>query len=491
MARLELVLAFLLVVSIVPAAEAQLAPRVWLEHAEDDLAGLWMRDELAGEPVGSFPTFVCADGAPWVASDPCPSLANAPEWIRSELGRQYIRMVSRQVYTYGVIFHLTGNESALARARAGTRYIMEHAWDPETGSVATFIAEGKPHPAPGQRTTQSLAYALVGPSFYYYLTRDAETLEYIRSVRRHIFEAYWSDQWKMLRWTNADFGDDTADRKELVAQLDQINAYMLLMLPLLEGEERARWEADLRRLVDAMLRDFHDPASSRFYGYVHDEKGKQWGERHNDFGHTIKAWWMLYLVSQRLDEKEWGELSQKGIDASLKAAFVRRNLADAPAWQAGVMREAAGDDPFYYVWSNSPDGIGIAWWEWCELDQAAATMALSDPAYTRYLDESYRTYFASLVDPVNGGVYSFPGDTRGAKAHHWQNGYHAAEHALVGYLASAMQRNETFRLYFAFPASLDPPPAPAYYFDAEETRRRSMETLQGGLKKTRVSYRRR
>lgn len=370
MARLELVLAFLLIVSIVPAAEAQMAPREWLEHAEDELAGLWMRDELAGEPVGSFPTFVCADGAPWVASDPCPSLANAPEWIRSELGRQYIRMVSRQVYTYGVIFHLTGNESALARARAGTRYIMEHAWDPETGSVATFIADGKPHPATGQRTTQSLAYALVGPSFYYYLTRDAETLEYIRSVRRHIFEAYWSDQWKMLRWTNADFGDDTADRKELVAQLDQINAYMLLMLPLLEGEERARWE-------------------------------------------------------------------------------------------------------------------------WCELDQAAATMALSDPAYTRYLDESYRTYFASLVDPVNGGVYSFPGDARGAKAHHWKNGYHAAEHALVGYLASAIQRKETFRLYFAFPASVDPPPAPAYYFDAEETLRRSMETLQGGLKKTRVSYRRR
>lgn len=488
MSRFKVVACVFLLVLNALVAEAQVASCEWLEHAEKDLGGLWMRDELAGDPVGSFPTFVCADGAPFVASDPCPSFADAPDWIKSELGRQYIRMVSRQVYTYGVIYHLTGNETALERARAGTQYIMERAWDRKTGSVATFIAEGSPGPEPEQRTTQSLAYALVGPSFYYYLTRDAETLEYIRSVRRHIFDAYWSDEWKMLRWTNADFGDDTADRKELVSQLDQINAYMLLMLPLLEGKERSTWEADTRRLVDAMLRDFLDAPGNRFYGYIHDEKGKRWGERHNDFGHTIKAWWMLYLVSQRLGEGEWNDLAQKGIDASLNGAFVRRSIADAPEWQAGVMREAAGDDPFYYVWANRPDGIGIAWWEWCELDQAASTMALSDPAYTRFLDETYQTFFASLVDQVHGGTYGFPGDTRGAKAHHWQNGYHAAEHALVGYITSAMQHGDGFRLYFAFVPSAAQTTAPAYYFDVKETGRRVMETIDGGLKKVRVSY---
>jgi hypothetical protein len=397
-------------------------------------------------------------------------------------------MVSRQVYTYGVIYHVTGNETALERARAGTRFIMQRAWDPKSGSVATFLADGKPGPKPGQRTTQSLAYALLGPSFYYYLTRDPETLVFIESVRRHIFERYWSKEWKMLAWTLEDAGEDTRDRKELVAQLDQINAYMLLMLPLLDEKAGAAWEIDMRRLVASILRDFHDPEAKRFYGYIHDEKGKVWGERHNDFGHTTKAYWMLLLAGQRLNEQAWVDLAKAGIDDCLRSAFVKRNIADAPEWQAPVMRRAAGKDGVYHVWSNKPGGIGIGWWEWCELDQAAATMALSEAKYGDYLDATYPAYFATLVDPVHGGTYSFPGAVASAKGHQWQNGYHAAEHALVGYITTAMRRSEPFRLYFAFRDSATPPAAPAYYFDAKETGRRAMESIDGGVRKVRVTY---
>ncbi|MCM2316338.1 MAG: hypothetical protein NDJ92_14415 [Thermoanaerobaculia bacterium] len=473
---------------VTPFAQAEVAPCEWLEHVEHDLAGFWMRDDLAGSPAGSFPTFICADGTPLDTAAPCPSFEKAPDWIRNEFGRQYIRMVSRQVYTYGVIYHLTGNETALERARAGTRFIMQRAWDPKSGSVATFLSDGKPGPKPGQRTTQSLAYSLLGPAFYYYLTRDPETLAFIESVRRHIFGRYWSKDWKILAWTLEDAGDDTRDRKELVAQLDQINAYMLLMLPLLDERSRPAWEADLRRLVRVMLRDFHDEEARRFYGYIHDDKGRKWGERHNDFGHTTKAYWMLLLAGQELKEESWVATARAGIDDVLKAAWVRRNIADAPEWQAPVMRRAADADGFYHVWANKPDGIGIAWWEWCELDQAAATMALSDANYTRYLDETYRSYFATLVDPEHGGTYGFPGATASAKGHHWQNGYHAAEHALVGYVTSALRRGEPFRLYFAFPDSDRAAVAPAYYFDAKETGRRAMERIEGGVRKVRVTY---
>lgn len=486
--RILFAIAIALVFALSPA-RAETPPRAWLDHVERDLAGLWMRDEPAGDPLGSFPTFLCADGTPFDAAAPCPAFANAADWIRRELGRQYIRMVSRQVYTYGVIYHLTGNETALARARAGTRFIMQRAWDPASGSVATFLVDGEPQPKPDQRTTQSLAYALVGPAFYYHLTRDAETLAFIESVRRHIFDRYWSDEWAMLKWTRADFGDDTADRKELVAQLDQINAYMLLMLPLLPEAAQPAWERDLRRLVAALLRDFHDAPARRFYGSIHDAKGKRWGERHNDFGHTSKAYWMLLLAGQKLGKASWDETARAGLDDVLRAALVRRNIKDAPPWQAPVMRRAADGDGNYHVWSNTPDGIGIAWWEWCELDQAAATLALAEPRYGEYLDKTLPTFFATLVDPVHGGTYAFPGATASAKAHHWMNGYHAAEHALVGYITSAMRRGEPFRLYFAFADAQRDTLAPAYFFAAAETERRAMERLDGGARKVRVQYR--
>ena len=304
-----------------PPSRAQAPPGAWLEHVERDLSALWMRDELAGRPLGSFPTFICADGAAFDPTAPCPSLAEAGDWVTRELDRQYVRMLSRQIYTYGVIYHLTGNRTALERAGAGARFILEKAWDRDTGSVATFLVDGRPGLEPPQRTTQSLAYALLGPAFYYYLTRDPEILELIQSVKSHVFGEYWSEDWRMLKWNHREAGEDTPDRQELVAQLDQINAYMLLMLPLLEGEPEAVWRTDLERLVETLLRDFHDAESKRFYGYLHDEKGRLWGERHNDFGHTSKAYWMLYLTGRKLGKSEWVATARSGLDDALDKAF--------------------------------------------------------------------------------------------------------------------------------------------------------------------------
>jgi hypothetical protein len=46
-------------------------------------------------------------------------------------------------------------------------------------------------------------------------------------VRCHVLGRFWSHEWRTLRWTLEDFGEDTKDRRELVAQLDQVNAYLL------------------------------------------------------------------------------------------------------------------------------------------------------------------------------------------------------------------------------------------------------------------------
>ena len=92
------------------------------------------------------------------------------------------------------------------------------------------------------------------------------------------------------------------------------------------------------------------------------------------------------------------KIARGGLDDVLATALVRRKIEDAPDWQAPVMRRAADEDGVYWVWSNQADGIGIPVWEWCELDQAAATLALSDTRFSDYLDKTYRTFFAALVD---------------------------------------------------------------------------------------------
>ena len=223
----------------------------WKQHVTDEIMPFWTTADALGTPIGNFPTFRCNDGAAYHPDAPCPELAQLPGWIASEIGRDYTRMKSRQTFLYGVAFHITGEERYLEYARAGVTWLREHAYERDTGSAVTYWSAGKPGPPPDQRTTQDLAYAQVGLAFYYYLTRDPDVLADLLRLEHHIMTRYWEasavSPGGMLRWVLAD-GATTGDarRQELVAQLDQINAYMLLLAPLLEDAQVARdWQREL------------------------------------------------------------------------------------------------------------------------------------------------------------------------------------------------------------------------------------------------------
>src|SRR5689334_4441588 len=242
----------------------------WRQHVTDELMPFWTMPDALGTPVGNFPTFRCNDGALFRPESPCPELGSAPRWITSELARDYTRMKSRQTYLYGVAFHITGDERYLEYARAGVAWLREHAYERDTGSAVTYWVNGKPEPPPDERTTQDLAYAQVGLAFYYYLTRDPEVLADLVRLERHIMTKYWDDSTGpaggMLRWVNAD-GPTPGDRKrqELVSQLDQLNAYMLVVAPLLEDEAVAKaWQGDMVRLARVVKDRFFAPELGMF-----------------------------------------------------------------------------------------------------------------------------------------------------------------------------------------------------------------------------------
>jgi len=90
-----------------------------------------------------------------------------------------------------------------------------------------------------------------------------------------------------------------------------------------------------------------------------------------------------------------------------------------------------------------------------ELDQLAETLALSDRQWAKGLDATAAFWLESMVDhkdhEVWGGVAA-KGDVPSGqpKIHQWKNGYHSAEHALVGYLTSQALDRKPIILYFAF-----------------------------------------
>src|ERR1700676_3470939 len=107
----------------------------WVQQLKRDILPFWETPAALGDPVGSFPSFRCNDGSLPNPQAPCAEFLAAPDWIRSAVGRQYVRMISRQIYLYGVAYHLTDDSKYLLWARAGVRYILDHAVNKTTGDV--------------------------------------------------------------------------------------------------------------------------------------------------------------------------------------------------------------------------------------------------------------------------------------------------------------------------------------------------------------------
>jgi mannose/cellobiose epimerase-like protein (N-acyl-D-glucosamine 2-epimerase family) len=446
--------------------------------------------DALGTPVGNFPTFRCNDGKAFHADAPCPELAKPPGWIASELGRDYTRMKSRQTFLYGVAFHITGEERYLEYARAGVAWLREHAYERDTGSAVSYWSGGAAAPPPDQRTAQDLAYAQVGLAFYYYLTRDPDVLADLVGLERHIMERYWEPSPEppggMLRWVLAD-GDTPGDarRQELVSQLDQINAYMLLVAPLIEDERLARpWRRDLVLLARVVKDRFFAAEHGMFWGTLQDPSSRKLGTRHTDFGHSMKSMWMLYLTGELTGERELVDFARP-----LVAPLLERAAQPSGCWASGLRADGSVDRE-------------SQWWIFAELDQAAATLAGREPSaapYARHLAASYECWFTRFVDhrqhdvwpfvPVDWTPTSFDRDPP-LKVFHWKNGYHAMEHALVALITTAGLTGQPLPLYYAFVKSPPHDRIQPYYFQAAIADERDQPLPQHpGFRGRRIEFR--
>ena len=448
----------------------------WLKHFNEDLLPFWNVPDAWGSPRGDFPTFRGNDAKTVDWAKPPEELATAPGWIKENFGRDYVRMKSRQTYFYGMAYHLTGDPKMLELARDGAAFIRKKALDPATGSAVSYWEKGVPHPEVLARTSQDLAYAQLGLAMYYYLTRDEAVLRDINRLKRHIFAEYWNPQWQALRWVVKATPEDDHLRQELVAQLDQVNAYLLLLAPILPEPDRKEWTADLKRLAQVMVRDYHDADRHLFWGTIHDPAQKKLGSRHTDFGHSAKAYWMLERIGRLSQDQALLDLATTGAKAVLKQAY----LPDSGTWGSRLRPDGAVD-------------TGKEWWIYAELDQLAATLALTDPAQALPLPRTADFWFRRLVDPVNHEVWGGAGGApdfevwEGPKIHQWKSGYHSAEHALVGYLTAQALHGQPAILYFA-PRSARAALRP-YFFEGTVASRTS-QPLPGfpGRRKVAVTF---
>lgn len=415
----------------------------WIVHVKEDILPFWTTQVALGNPTGNFPTFLANNGSLIDIKNPPEEVKDInpkEKWLLNRLDRQYPRMISRQIFAYCIAFQLTGEEKYLKYAKAGLDYLLTKTID-KNGHFYSWFKDGKGYPENDkQRISQDIAYDLMGPAAYYYLTRDPEVLSVLLKNKKYIFDNYKEGNY--LRWINEDFTDmeekHFVGQKELVSQLDQINAYMLLVTPLLEPKYQKEWLRDMLMLARTIKNDYYSPQYNLFWGCIDREECKKLGLSHVDFGHTIKTLWIMFTIGNRFNDTE----------------FELRDFALIHMPQ--VFQEAY--DPTLNTWIETKldDKMGLnrIWWAHCELDQSAATLSLIDPFYVKYLVPAYKYWFFSFVDRKNHevwhGIDANTNKPMFLKAHLWKNAFHDMEHALVGYITSEAIRKEPVTLYFAF-----------------------------------------
>ncbi|WP_180267515.1 hypothetical protein [Nostoc linckia] len=437
----------------------------WIKHLKEDLLPFWEL-ETARPENGNFPTYRCNDGSLFDPNKPCPELVNPVPGI-VKLDREYVRSKSRQVFAYGVAYNLTGEAKYLQWAKNGVDFLRKYALvdkpgvNPDagngTGGAYTYFAAndqsfaGKPEQE--KRISQDMTYALSGLTFFYYLTRDPEILKDIVNVKNYIFDYYYDKEWDLISWAKTDYidyvnPDGTVEKvsskqRELVAQLDQVYAYMILIAPILPDEFngvqlKKQWEDDLVHLATIMSEQFYTPDKNIFWGAITDSASKRLATDHTDFGHSIKTLWLIYSIGKLTGHYEFVLFAQEAAPKILETAYL-----DDGTWGR----------------RENPDGTidpDKEWWILAELDQVAATFSLRDPSYAEYLPTTYAYWFKYMVDREHKEIWHWVNaadnkpDIQFPKQHSWKNAFHTFEHAIVGYLTGQEIHDEPSKLYFAF-----------------------------------------
>ena len=466
----------------IASAAGPLSAQQWIDHYRNDLLPFWSSVEAQGTPVGNFPTFRCNDGSLFNAAHPCVELSESEDWIRTELGRDYVRMQSRQAFFYGVGFNITGDPKLLALAKAGVDYIRQHAIRAD-GSVVAYWQAGKADNLGNAATSQDAAYTLMGLSFYYYLTRDPDVLTDILRIKNHVFTKFFQADGfgpglGLMHWDGQTINPVVQD---LTAHLDQLNAYMVLLAPLLTGETQTAWHAQMSQLVDSLRQKFFDPNSQMFRSQLQDPTTSLPGWAHMDFGHTVKTFWMMDLIAKQNHDDELETYAREGIKNTIKTAYLGKDpagralgFASRPHLWEGIPPHAAQAPVNCPPFIDRSLNCEQEWWIFAELDQAGATLALKDHDLGTLIDETNRYWLSQFVDPSGKEVWQMLSSPYGAskypKAHLWKSGFHSSEHVLVGYLTANWRTNQLAPLYFAWANPDGVKSIPAYMFQAEVAR---------------------
>ena len=312
------------------AAQSTLTQARWIQHLKEDLIPYLTTPDALGDPVGLYPSMRCNDGSAFDEQSPCPEIASI-KWMTPD--QKFIIVLSRQAYAYLVMLHMTGDRKYLELGKAGVDVILKDARDELGGTYERYDIDAELwwH-EDGRFYIQKQSYALLAPTFYYYLTRDPAVFAEIEEIRQSILSLHKLDDAGHYAWKRKG-ESEKARRFAIMAYLDQLNTFYTLLAPIALQLLRAAWLAETDG-ISRNLRDFFLQEETQLF---HLSGAKQRGEKGRpkaDFGHAVKSHWFLIMNGQLANDQLRIEASREGGMKVLNSSFNRK----AGAWSNGFRK---------------------------------------------------------------------------------------------------------------------------------------------------------
>ncbi|MCM1261731.1 MAG: hypothetical protein NC313_03345 [Butyrivibrio sp.] len=423
--------------------EEAIEPCVWKEHVVNDLMKFWDKPDATELNGGLFNTYRTNAGSNlpdnqelWPEEfKQAASCSDTKGLVKPEYN--YVRAHSRLTYAFGIAFHMAGDPHYLEICRKGA-LALSQAMDGNYGMhVTQKKASGEWDNDYKLRTSQDLAYGLTGLGMYYFLTHDNTILHKIIQLKDYIFKVYMDDGKGYLTWYPKHTNDPEV---QIVAQLDQIYAYMLMLTPSLPEPYQSIWKKDMKKIVDILITQFYSEHYKFFWGVESKSTSMELGSDHTDFGHSVKTFWVIQKVGELLGDPFYIDFARPKIDNIIKSAYIEETGSWARRYD-----------------ENGDLDTDKEWWILAELDQACEILSIHDPYYYRYLNNTHRYWFDKMVDKEHGEIWHMlDGKTdkpviKYPKAHNWKTSLHSFEHALFGYMTASRIKNKEFELFYAIP----------------------------------------
>jgi mannose/cellobiose epimerase-like protein (N-acyl-D-glucosamine 2-epimerase family) len=201
----------------------------------------------------------------------------------------------------------------------------------------------------------------------------------------------------------------------------------------------------MKLITQIMIDEFYNADENLFFLSANSPDDVSKANAATDFGHTIKAIWMIYNVGVLLEDQELIDFAMQAGPGVLEQAYI----VEEGTWANGVLAGGTRADD-------------KDWWVYNELNQFSMTFGLQDEAIEAYLPMTTDYFFQYFVDHEYGEIWTMvDGKTNqpkaGAlpKAWPWKSAYHSFEHALIGYITGSQMADQPVTLYYAFVEDTD------------------------------------